>query len=81
MQTENVWLKFLAYEEDVGPALLSNASIRSEAQMIDLTVKKLRKDLQDHEVEPFHNQFSSKSVEGAAPRSITSFLKKTSPRN
>ena len=43
--------------------------------MIDVAVRKLRSDLQLHEVKPFKNQFDQELIEGAAPRSITSFIR------
>ena len=66
----------LVFEEDIGPALVSSAAARSGVQLMDLAAKKLRKELQDHQVEPFQNKFDQKSMKGGAPESIVMFLNK-----
>ena len=43
---------------------------------MDLAAKKLRKELQDHQVEPFQNKFDQKSMKGGAPESLIMFLNK-----
>ena len=43
---------------------------------MDVAVNNLRRDLQEHEVKQFQNQFNADSFKCAAPRSLRSFLKK-----